>query len=60
MHKVWCAIDCGVAVNPDVIRAQIEGGIGFGLTGIGQATVAIVLSRNRRFGMGMAQQDQPA
>jgi isoquinoline 1-oxidoreductase beta subunit len=31
VHKVWCAIDCGVAVNPDVIRAQMEGGIGFGL-----------------------------
>ncbi|MBU0724025.1 MAG: xanthine dehydrogenase family protein molybdopterin-binding subunit [Alphaproteobacteria bacterium] len=31
VHKVWCAIDCGVAVNPDVIRAQIEGGIGYGL-----------------------------
>lgn len=31
VHKVWCAIDCGIAVNPDVIRAQIEGGIGFGL-----------------------------
>lgn len=31
VHKVWCAIDCGVAVNPDIIRAQIEGGIGFGL-----------------------------
>ncbi|MFZ3584871.1 molybdopterin cofactor-binding domain-containing protein [Loktanella sp. DJP18] len=29
--KVWCAVDCGVAVNPNVIRAQIEGGIGFGL-----------------------------
>jgi isoquinoline 1-oxidoreductase beta subunit len=28
---VWCAVDCGVAVNPDVIRAQMEGGIGFGL-----------------------------
>lgn len=31
VHKVWCAVDCGVAVNPDIIRAQIEGGIGFGL-----------------------------
>jgi len=29
--KVWCAVDCGLAVNPNVIRAQIEGGIGFGL-----------------------------
>ena len=26
-----CAVDCGIAVNPDIIRAQIEGGIGFGL-----------------------------
>ncbi|QUS40459.1 xanthine dehydrogenase family protein molybdopterin-binding subunit [Tardiphaga alba] len=31
VHKVWCAVDCGVAVNPDIIRAQMEGGIGFGL-----------------------------
>ncbi|WP_135506454.1 xanthine dehydrogenase family protein molybdopterin-binding subunit [Roseovarius aestuariivivens] len=31
VHRVWCAIDCGVAVNPNVVRAQIEGGIGFGL-----------------------------
>ncbi|WXL25803.1 xanthine dehydrogenase family protein molybdopterin-binding subunit [Ectopseudomonas mendocina] len=31
VHKVWCAVDCGVVVNPDVVRAQIEGGIGFGL-----------------------------
>ncbi|HTI85621.1 MAG TPA: xanthine dehydrogenase family protein molybdopterin-binding subunit [Alphaproteobacteria bacterium] len=31
VHNVWCAVDCGVAVNPDVIRAQMEGGIGYGL-----------------------------
>jgi len=29
--RVWCAVDCGVAVNPNVIRAQMESGIGFGL-----------------------------
>ena len=29
--NVWCAVDCGVAVNPNVIRAQMEGGIGYGL-----------------------------
>lgn len=29
--RVVCAVDCGVAVNPDQIRAQMEGGIGFGL-----------------------------
>lgn len=32
VHKVTCAIDCGTAVNPDVIKAQMEGGIIFGLT----------------------------
>lgn len=34
VHKVWCAVDCGVAVNPEVIRAQMEGGIGYGLGAI--------------------------
>jgi isoquinoline 1-oxidoreductase beta subunit len=34
VHKVVCAIDCGVAINPDNIRAQMEGGIGFGLGAI--------------------------
>jgi isoquinoline 1-oxidoreductase beta subunit len=34
VHKVWCAVDCGVAINPDNIRAQMEGGIGFGLGAI--------------------------
>ncbi|MNT70847.1 Isoquinoline 1-oxidoreductase subunit beta [compost metagenome] len=27
-----CAVDCGVAINPDVIRAQVEGGVGFALS----------------------------
>ena len=31
IEKVTCAVDCGVAVNPDVIAAQMEGGIGYGL-----------------------------
>lgn len=31
VHKVWAAVDLGLAVNPDVIAAQIEGGIGFAL-----------------------------
>lgn len=31
VHKVWCAIDCGIAVNPDIIRAQMESGIGYGM-----------------------------
>lgn len=31
VHKIWCAVDCGIPVNPNVIRAQMEGGIGYGL-----------------------------
>ena len=31
VERVICAIDCGVAVNPDVVAAQMEGGLGYGL-----------------------------
>ncbi|ETX13964.1 aldehyde oxidase [Roseivivax halodurans JCM 10272] len=31
VHKVWVAVDCGIAINPNVIAAQIEGGVGYGL-----------------------------
>lgn len=31
VHRVVCAIDCGLAVNPDGVRAQMESGIAFGL-----------------------------
>lgn len=31
IEKVTAAVDCGIAVNPDVIRAQIEGAIGYGI-----------------------------
>ncbi|MGB0086302.1 MAG: xanthine dehydrogenase family protein molybdopterin-binding subunit [Rhodomicrobiaceae bacterium] len=34
VERVVCAVDCGVPVNPDVIKAQMEGGIGFGLGAI--------------------------
>jgi isoquinoline 1-oxidoreductase beta subunit len=32
VDRVVCAVDCGIAVNPDVIRAQVEGGVGFALS----------------------------
>ena len=32
VHKVTCAIDCGTAVNPEGIAAQMESGITFGLS----------------------------
>src|SRR5262249_39562279 len=31
VEKVVCAVDCGIAVNPDVVVAQMEGGIGYAL-----------------------------
>lgn len=31
VERVVCAVDCGLAINPDIVRAQMEGGIGFGL-----------------------------
>jgi isoquinoline 1-oxidoreductase beta subunit len=34
VEKVWCAVDCGIAVNPDNIASQMEGGIGYGLGAI--------------------------
>jgi isoquinoline 1-oxidoreductase beta subunit len=32
VDRVVVAVDCGVPVNPDVVRAQMEGGVGFGLS----------------------------
>ncbi|MGH9815810.1 MAG: molybdopterin cofactor-binding domain-containing protein, partial [Candidatus Acidiferrales bacterium] len=32
VERVVCAIDCGPVVNPDTVKAQMEGGIVFGLT----------------------------
>jgi isoquinoline 1-oxidoreductase beta subunit len=32
VRRVVCAVDCGTAVNPDTVRAQIQSGIIFGTT----------------------------
>ena len=32
VDRVVCAVNCGLAVNPDNVRAQMEGGIGYGLS----------------------------
>ena len=34
VKKVWCAVDCGIVVNPDAALNQVEGGI---VDGIGHA-----------------------
>jgi CO/xanthine dehydrogenase Mo-binding subunit len=32
VHKVTCVVDCGIAVNPDIVRGQMEGAVMYGLT----------------------------
>jgi len=32
VERVVCAVDCGIAVTPDVVRAQMQSGIGYGLS----------------------------
>ncbi len=32
VDRVVCAVDCGTAINPDNIRSQVEGSVGFALT----------------------------
>ena len=44
VDRIVSAVDCGTAINPDNIRSQIEGGIGFGL---GAMTQAITLKEGR-------------
>ena len=41
VHRVVCALDCGVAVHPDGVRAQMEGSVAFALGAVlrGQITV---------------------
>jgi isoquinoline 1-oxidoreductase beta subunit len=41
VERVVCAVDCGVPVNPDIIRAQMEGGIGFGLGAILKSEITL-------------------
>ncbi|HEV2900259.1 MAG TPA: xanthine dehydrogenase family protein molybdopterin-binding subunit [Pseudaminobacter sp.] len=41
IDRVVCAVDCGIAINPDQIRAQMEGGIGFGLGAILQEELTL-------------------
>ena len=41
VERVVCAVDCGIIVNPDTVKAQMEGGIIFGIGGalFGEITV---------------------
>ncbi len=42
VHRVVCAVDCGIVVNPAIVEAQMESGIVYGLTAAlkGEITIA--------------------
>jgi CO/xanthine dehydrogenase Mo-binding subunit len=48
VHKVYCAIDCGDVVNPDIVRAQIEGSVIFGLTATLYGEITIENGRTKQ------------
>jgi isoquinoline 1-oxidoreductase beta subunit len=41
VDRVVCAVDCGIAINPDIIAAQMEGGIGFGLGAVRYGAITL-------------------
>jgi len=45
VEKVVCAVDCGLAVTPDQVRAQMEGGIGYGLGAVLHNAVTLTEGR---------------
>ncbi len=45
VNRVVCAVDCGIAVNPDTIKAQMEGAVVFGLTACLKSAINIEKGR---------------
>lgn len=45
VERVVCAVDCGIAVNPDIVRAQMEGGIGYALSALLREAVTLEAGR---------------
>lgn len=41
VHRVVCAADCGMVVNPDTVKAQMESGIVYGLTAALKGAITI-------------------
>jgi CO/xanthine dehydrogenase Mo-binding subunit len=41
VRRIVCAVDCGTIVNPDIVKAQIEGAVVYGISGAlwGQITL---------------------
>jgi isoquinoline 1-oxidoreductase beta subunit len=50
--RVWCVVDCGIQVNPDTIRAQMESGIIFGLSAALQGEITLKEGRVEQTNFG--------
>jgi isoquinoline 1-oxidoreductase beta subunit len=48
VQRVVCAVDCGIAINPDMIAAQIEGGIAHALTAALKGAITVEEGRVRQ------------
>ena len=42
VRRVFCVVECGMAINPDIVKAQMEGGIIFGLSAALDQQITIV------------------
>ncbi|EXJ15043.1 Isoquinoline 1-oxidoreductase beta subunit [Imhoffiella purpurea] len=45
VHRILCAVDCGQAINPQSVRAQIESGVAFGLTAALKGKITLTKGR---------------
>jgi isoquinoline 1-oxidoreductase beta subunit len=45
VHRVTAAVDCGICVNPEAVRAQLEGAVGFGLSAVHYGNISMVKGR---------------
>jgi isoquinoline 1-oxidoreductase subunit beta len=50
--RAVCAVDCGIAVNPDTVEAQIEGAVVFGLSAVLTGEITIERGRARQTSFG--------
>ncbi|OMG71976.1 xanthine dehydrogenase family protein molybdopterin-binding subunit [Burkholderia ubonensis] len=41
VERIVCVVDCGIAINPDIVAAQMEGGIGFGLGAVMHSAITL-------------------
>ncbi|HJU49760.1 MAG TPA: xanthine dehydrogenase family protein molybdopterin-binding subunit, partial [Pseudogulbenkiania sp.] len=45
VDRVVCAVHCGIAINPDVVRAQVEGAVGFALSAVLHGAITLTAGK---------------